>query len=31
MLCERWIGNYERHRLQTLSDLKKGRKEKKDS
>jgi len=31
VLYERWIGKYERHRLQALSDLKKGRKEKKDS
>ena len=23
-ICERWIGKYERHRLQALSDLKKG-------
>ena len=23
-ICERWIGKYERHRLQALSDLKQG-------
>jgi len=23
-ICERWIGKYQRHRLQALSDLKKG-------
>jgi hypothetical protein len=23
-ICERWIGKYERHRLQALSDLRKG-------
>lgn len=27
-LCERWIGKYERHRLDALSDLKKGLEEK---
>jgi DNA-binding transcriptional ArsR family regulator len=29
-IYERWIGKYERHRLQALSDLKKGLEEKKD-
>jgi DNA-binding transcriptional ArsR family regulator len=28
-ICERWIGKYERHRLQALSDLKKGLEQKK--
>jgi DNA-binding transcriptional ArsR family regulator len=28
-ITERWIGKYERHRLQALSDLKKGLEEKK--
>jgi len=28
-ICERWIGKYERHRLQALSDLKKGLEENK--
>jgi DNA-binding transcriptional ArsR family regulator len=28
-IAERWIGKYERHRLQTLSDLKKGLEENK--
>jgi len=28
-IAERWIGKYERHRLQALSDLKKGLEEKK--
>jgi DNA-binding transcriptional ArsR family regulator len=27
-ICERWIGKYERHRLQAMSDLKKGLEEK---
>jgi hypothetical protein len=27
-IYERWIGKYERHRLQALSDLKKGLEEK---
>jgi len=30
-IYERWIGKYERHRLQALSDLKKGLEENKDS
>jgi DNA-binding transcriptional ArsR family regulator len=29
-IYERWIGKYERHRLQALSDLKKGLERKKD-
>jgi DNA-binding transcriptional ArsR family regulator len=29
-IYERWIGKYERHRLQALSDLKKGLEKKKD-
>ena len=29
-ISERWIGKYERHRLQALSDLKKGLEENKD-
>src|SRR5215472_17411977 len=29
-IYERWIGKYERHRLQALSDLKKGLEDKKD-
>jgi hypothetical protein len=28
-IYERWIGKYERHRLQALSDLKKGLEQKK--
>jgi hypothetical protein len=28
-IAERWIGKYERHRLQALSDLKKGLEENK--
>jgi DNA-binding transcriptional ArsR family regulator len=27
-ICERWIGKYERHRLQAMSDLKQGLEEK---
>lgn len=27
-ICERWIGKYEEHRLQTLSELKRGLEEK---
>jgi hypothetical protein len=30
-ISERWIGKYERHRLQALSDLKKGLEEKQPS
>ena len=30
-ISERWIGKYERHRLQALSDLKKGLEEKKNT
>ena len=30
MIYERWIGKYEPHRLQALSDLKKGLEEGKD-
>ena len=29
-ICERWIGKFERHRLQALSDLKKGLEENKN-
>jgi hypothetical protein len=29
-IYERWIGKYERHRLQSLSDLKKGLEKKKE-
>ena len=29
-IYERWIGKYERHRLQALSDLKRGLEKKKD-